>query len=99
MATFVLMCTDLPDALERRKAAREAHLAYIAKPGAVAVRLAGPLLNAAGDMAGSLFILEAESPAAVEAFNAADPYTLAGVFDRREIHPMRITVGAIADPK
>ena len=99
MATYVLLCTDHPNALERRMGVREAHLAYVAKNGVGLIRLAGPLFNDAGEMAGSMFIMEADSPAAVEVFNASDPYTVAGVFERREIYPMKITVGAIAAPK
>jgi uncharacterized protein len=95
MATFVLTCTDHPSALDRRMAAREAHLAYVQTRRDM-VRLAGPLLNDAGEMAGSLFIMEAEDRAAVEAFVASDPYSLAGVFQKTEIRPFKITVGAIA---
>lgn len=95
MAVFVLTCLDRPGALEVRMAARPAHLDYIAANRA-RVKLAGPLLDDAGAMAGSLFILEAETRAEVEAFTAADPYVLAGLFERTEIRPMKITVGALA---
>jgi uncharacterized protein YciI len=95
MATFVLTCIDRPDALEVRMAARPAHLEYIAANRA-RLKLAGPLLDDAGAMAGSLLILEAETRAEVEAFAAADPYALAGLFGRTEIRPMRITIGALA---
>jgi uncharacterized protein len=95
MATFVLTCLDYPNNLERRMGAREAHLAYVRENIAI-VKLAGPLLTDAGEMAGSMFIIEAESKADVEAFNKADPYTLAGVFETVTIRPIRITVGAIA---
>ncbi len=97
MTTFVLTCIDHENALDRRMAVRETHLAYIAKAGPGLVKLAGPLFNDAGEMAGSLFIIEAADKAAVEAFNAGDPYRIAGVFERIEIRPMRITVGAIAE--
>ena len=95
MATFVLTGLDYPNTLERRMGAREAHLAYVAANRG-RVKLAGPLLTDAGEMAGSMFIIEAEAKAEVEAFNAKDPYTLAGVFETVTIRPIRITVGAIA---
>ncbi|HVN01562.1 MAG TPA: YciI family protein [Caulobacteraceae bacterium] len=94
MATFVLICIDRPDALELRLATRQAHFDYLAaNPGVV--RLGGPFLNAAGEMAGSLLLIEADDLAAAEAFGAADPYRLAGLFERVEIRPWRATVGQL----
>ena len=95
MALFVLTCIDHPNALDRRMAAREAHLAYV-RDNIAMVRLAGPLLDAAEQMAGSMFIIEAPDAATVEAFSARDPYRTANVFERVEIRPWKITVGAIA---
>ena len=95
MATFVLTCLDYPNNLERRMGVREAHLAYV-RDNIAMVKLAGPLLTDGGDMAGSMFIIEAATRADVEAFNAKDPYTLAGVFETVTIRPIRITMGAIA---
>ena len=40
-------------------------------------------------MAGSLIIVEADDLAAAEAFNAADPYAKAGLFERVEIRAFR----------
>ena len=95
MALFVITCTDKPGSLALRVATREAHFAYLTeKPGVV--RLGGPFLDAAGDMAGSLLIIEAEDLAAAKAFAAGDPYTKAGLFERVEIRAWRNTVGAIA---
>lgn len=95
MPLFVLSWMDKPDSLERRLAARDAHLAYVAAhPGMV--RLGGPYLDAAGVMRGSLIILEAPDLAAAEAFSAKDPYRLAGLFEHVDIRPWRVTVGALA---
>jgi len=94
VATFALICIDRPDALELRLATRQAHFDYLAaNPGVV--RLGGPFLNAAGEMAGSLLLIEADDLAAAEAFGAADPYRLAGLFERVEIRPWRATVGQL----
>ncbi|OYW95671.1 MAG: hypothetical protein B7Z13_01095 [Caulobacterales bacterium 32-67-6] len=95
MTIFVLMCFDKKNALAERMAVREAHLAYIGEH-LERVKLAGPLLDEAGEMAGSLILYEAETLAEVEAFNAADPYKTAGVFERVEISAMKITRGALA---
>ncbi len=95
MALFVLVCTDKPDALSLRMATREAHLAYV-RENLARLKLAGPLSDEAGDMAGSLFIMEAEDIGQVRAFNAADPYTQAGLFQSVQVLPFRATVGGFA---
>ena len=92
MAQFVMMCFDKPASLALRQATREAHLAYMASRQDM-IRLGGPMLDDAGDMKGSLIIVEAADIETVRAFNAADPYTLAGLFERVEIHGWRQTVG------
>jgi len=75
-------------------ATREAHFAYgRASPGVV--RLGGPFLSDAGEMAGSLIIIEATDLAAAWAWHEADPYKLAGLFERVEIRPWRATFGEL----
>ena len=65
MAHFALMCFDKPNSLDLRMATREAHFAYgRATPGVV--RLGGPFLNDAGEMIGSLIILEVADLAAAD---------------------------------
>ena len=92
---FVLTCLDRKDALEARMGARPAHLDYVDQHLSK-VKLAGPFLDEAGGMIGSMFILEVADLAAAEAFAAEDPYTLAGVFERTEIRPFRVVRGALA---
>lgn len=92
---YVLMCFDKKNALSERMAVREAHLAYIGEH-IERVKLAGPLLDEAGEMAGSLILYEADSLAEAQAFSDADPYKAAGVFERVEISAMKITRGALA---
>ena len=92
MPQFILTCIDKPDSTEVRMGAREAHLAYV-RARLDQVKLGGPLLDDAGQMIGSMLILEAPDRAAVEAFAKDDPYGLAGLFDRVEIQPFRVTVG------
>ncbi|HZZ32171.1 MAG TPA: YciI family protein [Phenylobacterium sp.] len=94
MALFMLACFDKPNSLDLRMATREAHLAY-ARDNASIIKVAGPLLDAAQAMAGSLFILEADDRAQVEAFNAADPYQQAGLFGQVEIRGFRASIGQL----
>jgi uncharacterized protein YciI len=95
MPLFVLTGLDKPNALELRMATREAHLAYV-RDNLGIIKVAGPVLDAAGEMAGSLFIIEAETAEAVEAFSAADPYRKAGLFGQVTILPWKMTVGGFA---
>lgn len=92
MALFVLTCLDKPNHLAGRMAAREAHLAYVAGRRET-VKLGGPFLDAEGQMAGSLIILEVEDLAAAKAWSAADPYVVQGVFASVDIRPFRVTLG------
>jgi uncharacterized protein YciI len=93
MPLFALTCIDKPGALPVRLAARERHLAWVGGTGAL--KLGGPFLDEAGGMAGSLLIIEAEDLAAARAFNAADPYTQAGLWASVDIRPFRVTFGAL----
>ncbi len=94
MATFILFCVDKPNSLELRMATRERHLAYI-QSRMSEVRIAGPMFNDAGDMAGSMLIVDVADKAAAEAFTAADPYNQAGLFERVDVKPIKVTFGQI----
>jgi hypothetical protein len=94
MALFMLACFDKPNSLDLRMATREAHLAYV-REHLAAVKVAGPMLDEADAMAGSLFILDVADLAAAKAFNAADPYQTAGVFERVEVRGFRATIGSV----
>ncbi|MEO0321952.1 MAG: YciI family protein [Myxococcota bacterium] len=92
---FLIQCFDGASGSGKRPGARPDHLAYLESQGAQ-LKLAGPLLGDAGPV-GSVFILEADDLAAAKAFADADPYLAAGVFERREITAMRVSLGAWAD--
>ena len=94
MPLFVISWLDKPNSLDVRLAAREAHLAYVRETGVV--RLGGPFLDANGDMAGSMIIIEADDLETAKAWHALDPYRAAGLFETSEVRPWRTTVGAIA---
>ena len=94
MPLYALMCLDKPNALDVRMGAREAHLAYV-RERIDQVKLAGPLLDDEDGMAGSLLILDVAVRAAAEAFNAADPYTLAGLWGSVEIRGFKASIGQV----
>ncbi len=79
---FAVWARDRPGMLEDRKRVRDAHRARL-REGAPGVRvvLGGPTLDEAGDMAGSLLVVEASEIEQVHAFVAGDPYVEAGVYD------------------
>ena len=88
----VLICTDKPGHLQTRLDNREAHLAHLrADPH---VSQAGPFVNAAGEMAGSLIVFDTEERAHVEAFASADPYARAGLFEAVRIETWNRVIGA-----
>jgi uncharacterized protein YciI len=76
---IALIAHDKPGALRIRKDTRDAHLAYLDATGVVSQ--AGPLLDDAGEMIGSLVILDVKDKAAAEDWAANDPYAKAGLFD------------------
>ena len=94
MPTFMMACFDKAESLPLRMATREAHLAYMGEKRGM-VKLAGPLLDEAGDMAGSLLIVEADDLASATALNTNDPYTKAGLWDRVEIKAFRASIGQL----
>lgn len=95
---FAIICTDRPNSLETRIAAREAHLRYLST---YADRLVegGPLLDADGRPCGSLLIVDVEDRAAAEGFAASDPYGKVNLFESVVIRGHRIVFrdGALAE--
>ena len=80
---IALIARDKTGALEIRKANREAHLAYIKETGVVSQ--AGPLLSDAGEMCGSLVVLDVEDMSAAQSWADNDPYANAGLFENVEL--------------
>ena len=89
---FLIIAYDGTDegALDRRMAAREAHLV-----GARAMKangsmiVGGAILDDDGRMVGSSCIVEFPDRAAVDAWLAADPYVTEGVWQKIEVKPFR----------
>ena len=86
-----LICIDKPDAPQTRTDNRAAHLAHIAATGVV--EMAGPFLNAQGQMTGSLIILNVESLANAQEWAMLDPYSKAGLFQSVMISEWKKVVG------
>ena len=86
---FVITAIDKENSLSLRMATREKHFEYARATGAV--RLGGPFLDAKGDMAGSLIIIEAADLDAAKSWAANDPYAKAGLFARSEVRPWKAT--------
>lgn len=88
---FALMTKDKAGALQIRKDNRAAHLDYIETTGVV--EMAGPLLDDAGDMCGSLVILEVADMAAAQNWADNDPYALAGLFSEVTLTAWKKVIG------
>ncbi len=86
---FVVTAIDKDNALSLRMATREAHFDYVRATGAV--RLGGPFLDARGEMAGSLIIIESSDLESARAWQANDPYQKAGLFARADVRPWKAT--------
>jgi uncharacterized protein YciI len=86
-----LICRDKPGALQTRLDNRAAHLDHIRDSGVV--EMAGPFLDEAGQMTGSLVILSVDSLQQAQDWAAADPYAKAGLFDSVTITEWKKVIG------
>jgi hypothetical protein len=86
-----LICRDKPGALQIRMDNRDAHLAHIETTGVV--EMAGPFLDEAGQMCGSLIILNVASTDDARGWAASDPYAKAGLFASVSIDEWKKVVG------
>ncbi|MEA2760382.1 MAG: uncharacterized protein QOH65_2995 [Methylobacteriaceae bacterium] len=85
---FVLHAFDKAGALETRLAHYDAHKAFLAETSmhGVSMVMSGPLVADDGKtMIGSLMILEAPDRATLEAFNRADPFYAARIWEKIDI--------------
>ena len=88
---YALICLDKPNALQTRVENRPAHLEHLQSTGVV--EQAGPFIDAAGQMCGSLIVLNVASMAEAEAWAAADPYAKAGLFTSVMIQEWKRVIG------
>jgi uncharacterized protein YciI len=85
---FAFVLHDAPGMAARRLEVRPEHKAYLT---AVAERIAfaGPLLDEAGEMKGSLLVIDFADRDAALAWLASEPFTRAGVYGRSEVSAFR----------
>lgn len=89
---YVALCLDKPDSLSVRTENRAAHLAFLAAH-APKVKLGGPFLDAAGQMCGSMLVLDCADEAEARAMLAQDPYAQAGLFASVDLRAYKPVVG------
>ena len=93
---YAIVAADVPDSLEKRKAARPAHLARLDQlKGEGRLLLAGPFpaIDAedpgSAGFSGSLIVAEFASLEDAKAWAGADPYLAAGVYAEVSVKPFR----------
>ena len=84
---IALIARDKAGALQTRLDNRADHVEYLKSTGVVSQ--AGPFLDDAGEMIGSLVILDVEDMAAAQAWAANDPYAKAGLFENGDLIPWK----------
>jgi uncharacterized protein YciI len=96
MMLYAIFGNDIPDSLQKRAAARPAHVARLqALQDAGRLLMAGPFpaVDAVdpgpAGFTGSLIVAEFASLEAAEAWAAADPYVAAGVYAQVAVRPFR----------
>ena len=93
---FLVVARDGTDegAVDRRMQVRPTHLEAIAplvEDGHVLV--GGAILNEAGDMIGSMLLVDFPDRTGVDAWLEADPYVTGGVWKEIEVSPYRAATG------
>ena len=87
------------DAKARRAAARPEHLRRIApRVERGEILIGGAILDEAGDMVGSVLLVDFETRDELDAWLEADPYVTGGVWRDSEGRPYRPAVGAWLPP-
>jgi len=98
MNLYVVYRTDRTDGQAGliRASTRPAHREYMAR-FAGQVRLGGPILDASGEACGGVMVIAAENEDAVREMVRQDPFEIAGLSDRIDIHPFRWQTNRPAD--
>lgn len=88
---YLLVYEVVPDYVERRRPLRAEHLALARAAHARGELLLGGAL--ANPVDGAILLFQGESPAAAEAFAAADPYVRNGLVKRWRVREWMTVVG------
>jgi uncharacterized protein YciI len=98
---YAIFGNDVPDSLQKRLAARPAHVARLQTlQNEGRLLLAGPfpavdaIDPGAAGFTGSLIVAEFDSLEAAQAWASADPYIAAGVYAQVAVRPFRKTFPA-----
>ncbi|TDK34487.1 hypothetical protein E2F50_16755 [Rhizobium deserti] len=95
---FAFLCTDKPGHLNLRMETRPTHLEHLNKLNeAGSLKFAGPFLDDDGKPNGSLVVVDAQDMAAARALAEADPYYLAGLFEKVEVKAWNWTINKPAE--
>ncbi|WP_442109024.1 YciI family protein [Pseudomonas sp. NUPR-001] len=93
---YAIIASDVADSLEKRLAARPAHierLQQLKEQGRVVLAGPHPAIDSndpgAAGFSGSLIVAEFESLSAAQAWADADPYIAAGVYDKVVVKPFK----------
>ncbi len=86
-----LMAHDKPESLNVRMENRPAHVDYLKSTDHV--HLAGPLIDTAGGMCGSMIVLDVPDMATAEAWAENDPYAKAGLFESVTLTEWKKVIG------
>ncbi|MFK8331360.1 YciI family protein [Pseudomonas sp. BJa5] len=93
---YAIIASDVADSLEKRLAARPAHierLQQLKAEGRVVLAGPHPAIDSndpgAAGFSGSLIVAEFDSLAAAQAWADADPYIAAGVYDKVVVKPFK----------
>ena len=81
---YLIHCFDKEQHLHLRQQIRPEHVDYLKEFG-TRIWCAGPTLDNAGEMNGSMIIFECETRAEAEYFAANDPYAKGGLFREVQI--------------
>jgi uncharacterized protein YciI len=94
MTHFLIYTEDKPDSLALRMENREAHLSWVMGDPSVQLISAGPWLDDAGDMRGSLLIVSADTLETVEGWLEQDPYNKAELTGFKRVRQFNWLFGA-----
>lgn len=89
---FVIHAIDKPNIIDTRAKHYRSHRVHLDESGKHGVQIltAGPLVAEDGETpVGSLFVVEAQDRAAVDAFTRTDPYQVNGVWQTVDVHYYR----------
>jgi len=93
MALFMFIAFDKKaGGAALRAETRPRHVEYTKSNGKV--KFGGPFTGTDDSMIGSFSIIEAASYDDAQAYVKNDPYVLAGLFERQELHPWKLSINS-----